>query len=102
MSKILEIIIFLTFQAHRNFNFTAHEYRCTYCDEILEDLSADVLKLIAKFNRLCETLNPLLDEIEKIKLAPGRIEPEPVEFSAHLEYVHYIRICALGYGNTYY
>lgn len=68
---------------------TTNEFRCTFCYEIVEeDLSAlpkhDSRSMIAKFNSQFEPLYVLLREVERIRLAPEVLEPEPVDLSTIL------------------
>ncbi len=76
-------------QADQLFDFATNEFRCTFCNNIVEeDLSAlpkhDSRSMIARFNSQFEPLYILLKEVEKIRLAPEVLEPEPVDISSIL------------------
>lgn len=69
------------------FNKETFEFHCTFCGGVVEeDLSAlpqhDSRSMIARFNSQFEPLYVLLREVERIRLAPEVLEPEPVDISA--------------------
>ncbi|XKL62563.1 hypothetical protein PGB90_002396 [Kerria lacca] len=80
---------FTDLEADQLFDITTNEFRCTFCYDIVEeDLSAlpkhDSRSMIARFNSQFEPLYVLLREVEKIRLAPEVLEPEPVDISSIL------------------
>ncbi|XP_029175610.1 general transcription factor IIE subunit 1 [Nylanderia fulva] len=77
---------FTDLEADQLFDMRSNEFKCTYCQEIVdEDQSAlpkkDSRLLLAKFNEQLEPLYILLREVEGIKLAPEILEPEPVDIN---------------------
>lgn len=78
---------FTDLEADQLFDFTTQEFRCTFCNEVVEeDQSAlpkkDSRLMLAKFNEQMEPLYILLKEVEGIKLAPEVLEPEPTDLSS--------------------
>jgi len=77
---------FTDLEADQLYDFTTSEFRCTFCNTIVEeDQSAapqkDSRLIIAKFNEQIEPLYNLLHEVEDIKLAPELLEPEPTDLT---------------------
>ncbi|XP_065225945.1 general transcription factor IIE subunit 1 [Planococcus citri] len=80
---------FTDLEADQLFDITTNEFRCTFCYDIVEeDLSAlpkhDSRSMIARFNSQFEPLYVLLREVERLRLAPELLEPEPVDISSIL------------------
>lgn len=77
---------FTDLEADQLCDFTTGEFRCTFCNTLVEeDQSAlpkkDSRLLLAKFNEQIEPLYNLLREVEDIKLAPELLEPEPTDLT---------------------
>ncbi|XP_076308351.1 transcription factor IIEalpha [Tachypleus tridentatus] len=75
---------FTDLEADQLIDFNTNEFRCTYCNEpVEEDESAlpkkDSRMILAHFNEQIESLYTLLREVEDIKLAPELLEPEPTD-----------------------
>ncbi|XP_013781118.2 general transcription factor IIE subunit 1-like, partial [Limulus polyphemus] len=75
---------FTDLEADQLIDFNTNEFRCTYCNEpVEEDESAlpkkDSRMILAHFNEQIESLYMLLREVEDIKLAPELLEPEPTD-----------------------
>uniref|UniRef100_T1JQE6 Uncharacterized protein n=1 Tax=Tetranychus urticae TaxID=32264 RepID=T1JQE6_TETUR len=59
----------------------SNEFQCSYCGEIMEEdpdelPKADSRLMLAKFN---DQMEPLLKEVEDIKIPADLLEPDPIE-----------------------
>lgn len=77
---------FTDLEAGQLFDMTTGEFKCSYCNSIVEEDSSalprtDSRLLLAKFNEQIEPLYILLREVEDIRLAPEILEPEPTDVS---------------------
>ncbi|KAF7994508.1 hypothetical protein HCN44_003980 [Aphidius gifuensis] len=77
---------FTDLEADQLFDPMTGEFRCTYCNSVVEEDQSALPKketrmLLAKLNDRVEPLYQLLREVEGIKLAPEILEPEPVDIS---------------------
>lgn len=77
---------FTDLEADQLYNIITQEFRCTYCNNIVEEDDSAVPKkdtrlMLARFNEQLEPLYNLLREIESIKLTPELLEPEPIDIN---------------------
>ncbi|KAF7659967.1 hypothetical protein LDENG_00290270 [Lucifuga dentata] len=78
---------FTDLEANQLFDPMSGTFRCTFCqNEVEEDESAvpkkDARTLVARFNEQIEPIYVLLRETEDVNLAPDLLEPEPTEIPA--------------------
>ncbi|XP_076015342.1 general transcription factor IIE subunit 1 [Genypterus blacodes] len=78
---------FTDLEANQLFDPMTGTFRCTFCqNEVEEDESAvpkkDARTLVARFNEQIEPIYVLLRETEDVNLAPHLLEPEPMEIPA--------------------
>lgn len=77
---------FTDLEADQLFDPMTSEFRCTYCNSVVEEDQSALPKketrmLLAKLNDQVEPLYQLLREVEGIKLSPEILEPEPVDIN---------------------